>query len=295
MKWVLLFLFALSGLCEPLQVVCSTFPVYQITKNVVSDVEAIDLGLLVPASVGCEHDFVLSPSDRRRLGRADVLVINGLGLESFLKQAILRNVKVIDPSVGLELPKLPESDADRTYHGHGHGQSHTHGVNPHVLALPEFSGAYARNIATKLSEYRPESTLQFFANAQRYEQRMQQLTGALLKVSAASIPVVAPDGEWDYLLYRLGVKVVGRTPHGGENLSAAQLRTLLRILKAKEPKLILIGEEERRLRAKLQRATDASFVVLESIVAGSMDDPLDLYDTTMKRNLAAIQKVVGGN
>jgi ABC-type Zn uptake system ZnuABC Zn-binding protein ZnuA len=67
-----------------LRILASTFPIYQITRNVTRDVEGIALELMIPAALGCPHDYVLTPQDMDKLAKADLLIINGLGMEEFL-------------------------------------------------------------------------------------------------------------------------------------------------------------------------------------------------------------------
>ena len=66
------------------KVLCTTFPVYQITRNVTVGVPGIQVELMIPARLGCPHNYSLTPDDMRKIASADTLVINGLGMEEFL-------------------------------------------------------------------------------------------------------------------------------------------------------------------------------------------------------------------
>ncbi len=48
-------------------ILCSTFPVYQITRNVAQGGDPAAIRLMLPASMGCPHDYVLSPQDMQQL------------------------------------------------------------------------------------------------------------------------------------------------------------------------------------------------------------------------------------
>ena len=65
-------------------ILATTFPVYQITRNITHGVPDAEVRLILPAQAGCTHDYALTPQDMGKLVQADVLVINGLGLEAFL-------------------------------------------------------------------------------------------------------------------------------------------------------------------------------------------------------------------
>jgi len=85
-------------------VLATTFPIYQITRNVVKDRAGASVKLMLPSQLGCPHDYALTPQDMQKLTQADTLVINGLGLEEFLGAAIFKEnkeLKVIDSSKGI--------------------------------------------------------------------------------------------------------------------------------------------------------------------------------------------------
>lgn len=105
-----------------LEVLCTTFPIYQITRNVAQGRDGVNVELLLPASLGCPHHYSLTPQDMHKLARADVLVVNGLGMEEFLGAPVKKanpRVRVVDSSAGIEgiLPYVGSGD-----HAHEHGE-----------------------------------------------------------------------------------------------------------------------------------------------------------------------------
>lgn len=91
---------------EPVKnVLCTTFPIYQITRNVVQGRTKVSVDLMLPAQLGCPHDYALTPQDMRKLAKADVLVVNGLGMEEFLGAPVERanaDLVIIDSSAGIQ-------------------------------------------------------------------------------------------------------------------------------------------------------------------------------------------------
>lgn len=117
---------------EELRVLCTTFPVHQITRNVVQGREGVDVQLMLPASLGCPHHYSLTPQDMQKLARADVLVVNGLGMEEFLGAPVKKanpELVMVDTSTGI--------DGLLGYAGGGH-EGHGHGEDPY-----EWAGAFA--------------------------------------------------------------------------------------------------------------------------------------------------------
>jgi ABC-type Zn uptake system ZnuABC Zn-binding protein ZnuA len=68
-----------------LKVLTSFLPVYCFTVNVAGDLAEVE-NLLPPGAD--PHEFQFSPREMRKLNAADVIVINGLQLESWLDRVI---------------------------------------------------------------------------------------------------------------------------------------------------------------------------------------------------------------
>ena len=71
---------------EDFVVVTSFYPMYIATMNIVGDTEDVTLKSLSEPQTGCLHDFQLTPADMKVLSTADVFVINGGGIESFMEE-----------------------------------------------------------------------------------------------------------------------------------------------------------------------------------------------------------------
>src|ERR1051325_5920363 len=78
-------LFPGSAGASKLKVLTSFLPVYCFTANVAGDLAEVEN--LLPANVE-PHDYQFSRKDLQKLTRADLIVLNGLGLETWLQQAV---------------------------------------------------------------------------------------------------------------------------------------------------------------------------------------------------------------
>ena len=152
-------LWAAPGFAEGLRVLCTTFPVYQIARNVAEGRVGTVVDLLLPAGMGCPHNYALTPADMRKLARADVLLANGLGLEEFLGAPTARanrKLRVVEVAAGIGDLIALEGDGhghDCGEHGHEH---HGHGGwNPHLFASPRMSAKLALNVAGEFSKLDP--------------------------------------------------------------------------------------------------------------------------------------------
>ena len=114
----IVFLLILTLMCgaalAQTRVLATTFSVYQIVRNITQNVPDVEVQLMLPAQAGCPHDYALTPQDMSKLAQADILVLNGLGLEAFLGSPSARAQKelhAIDSSKGIS-GLLPYTDAE---------------------------------------------------------------------------------------------------------------------------------------------------------------------------------------
>lgn len=148
--------------------VATTYPVYALASAVAAGAEGVELDRLSTGQVSCLHDYTLTVSDARRLERADLLLMNGGGLEDFLESALSGlDAPVVDCSAA-----LPLLEADGHEHHHdGHEGEHEH--DPHCWMDPRLAAGMAENIAAGFSAADP-------AQAALYERNGEAVSAALL-------------------------------------------------------------------------------------------------------------------
>ena len=113
-------------------IVATTYPTYLAALAVTDGVEGVSVSRLDTGSVSCLHDYTLTVNDMKKLSRADVIVINGVGLEDFLSDALAStDALVIDCSEGIDL--LPA--AGHHDHDHEHSGEADH-FDPHYWMDP---------------------------------------------------------------------------------------------------------------------------------------------------------------
>lgn len=117
---------------EKLHILCTTYPMYLLTTDVVGGFKGaeIQVDLLVNAQTSCLHNYTLTVNDMKAIEEADVIVMNGAGLEDFMADALdASDADVIDCSEGMELlPTLEHAGHD----GHDHEEEY----DPHYWLDP---------------------------------------------------------------------------------------------------------------------------------------------------------------
>lgn len=128
----LLLCLLLLGGCTPAQpqeqvnIVATTYPAYLAALTVTDGVDGVSVSRLDTGSVSCLHDYTLTVNDMKKLSRADVIVMNGAGMEDFMADALASSdAAVIDCSEGvLLLPAAGHRDHEHHDHDHGHFDGH---------------------------------------------------------------------------------------------------------------------------------------------------------------------------
>lgn len=112
-----------------LTVVTSFYPMYIAAMNVIGDTPGVDLQNLSEPQTGCLHDYQLTPADMKLLSGADVFIVNGGGIESFLSDvaADYKNLSIVNACEGLNL--LSEEDEGEE---HAHGDAHEDAAEEHI-------------------------------------------------------------------------------------------------------------------------------------------------------------------
>ena len=163
---------------EKLQVVTSFYPIYLLAQAATEGAQELELRNMAQPQTGCLHDYELTISDMKLLEGADVLIINGGGMEGFLEQAVERypELTIVDTSAGIEL-------LEEAHHHHGEEaeaddhEGHDHEGNPHIWLSPEKAAHQVEAIAHALSELDQADAECFAANAERFREKAHVLQG----------------------------------------------------------------------------------------------------------------------
>ena len=151
-----------------LTVVCTTYPVYLFASAITEGVDGVAVERLDTGSTSCLHDYTLSMADMKKLERADVIALNGAGLEEFLEDALATSdAAVIDCSEGVELLESLSHDHDEDDHSHdGHDHGHW---DPHYWMDPANARIMAANLRNNMVLLDPNHAAEYESNAVRTE------------------------------------------------------------------------------------------------------------------------------
>lgn len=289
-------------------VLATTFPIYQIVRNVTQGWDGVKVERLLPSQMGCPHEYALTPQDMEKLAKAEILVVNGLGMEEFLGAPVKRanpEIVLIDSSAGIQdtLPYVP-SEEDEEDHEHGEGTEPGHadhhhdssGVNPHLFVSPQMRARLAINIAVGLAKADPDGEAIYLQNAKRYADAMHRLGSevAALGKRLRNNRILQPHGVFDYLARDMGLEIVGvMQPHGREP-SASEMMQLVQIVKEKRVGAIVTEPQYPDKVAKtLSKETGIPVIMLDPGASGPEDAPLDYFESVMRQNMKVLESALG--
>lgn len=97
-----------------LLVVTSFYPMYVAAENVIENVEGVTLKNLSEPQTGCLHDYQLTAADMKLLSKADVFIVNGGGIESFLSDVAesYPNLKIVQACDDIDLLEPAEESEE---------------------------------------------------------------------------------------------------------------------------------------------------------------------------------------
>ena len=278
-----------------LQVVSTFLPITLFTRAVAG--ECATVTALIPPAIG-PHDYQASPDAVTALGRADVLVKNGLGMEGFLDKLVSAaenpDLVVIDSSAGVATLESPADAEQGTTHDHGH----SHGsVNPHIWLDPLRAIQQVGTIRDGLVAVDPGCADGYRRNAEAFIAELRQLNDATAKRPFAGQTFVAFHDVAPYFAERYGLNVEFLVDVPEMNPSPADLSRVAERVRASQLQALL-SEPQEGARSFNTLATDLGIriSVFDPLETGSEDQARNTatYFEVMRRNVENLVGVFGG-
>ncbi|MFZ2958340.1 MAG: metal ABC transporter substrate-binding protein [Candidatus Ozemobacteraceae bacterium] len=264
-------------------ILCSVFPVFALAKEIASGA-SLPVELLLPADLGCPHQYSLTPGDFRRITQARVLILNGLRFEPFLErltQDVPDLPRIVCASGVFTIPSVDEPDE----------------VNAHVFTTPSGLRNMGANMASQLAILDPSQADLYKKNARRFEARLDEIEKQFteLAVKTASVPVLLTHDSLDYLAKDLHLRVLARLGGGGDGesgeVSAKRMAEVSELIRREKPAAILVdGRETPPMAATLVRETGIRLIHLPLLTSGESSPSADY----MYRNLLEIHGLLSG-
>lgn len=278
-----------SKIPEKFEIVTSIPVLYSLTANIVDGAAGVSLTNIVPPNTSL-HSFSLTPEAAKNIVEADLVVLNGLGLEKFLEKSLDGSKAVIvDTSKDVELIRFSEP----LFENAGAEKEKRVGVyDPHIWLSPKNAKIQAQNIAVAL-------ILADAKNAEIYNDNLAKLTTELDKLdlemtagfAALDIkPYIVFHDAYRYFEEHFGVKSVGFLEENvGNEPSAKYLASLIEVIEKQHVEAVFA---EPQFSPKLVETLSQDY----GLERGELNPDggevsKDGYFKLMRGNLEAFQKI----
>lgn len=217
-----------------LKVLATFFPLQDWAAAVGGD--KANVSLLVPVSIDV-HEFEPSPAAIQAISEANILVLNGAGLEPWAMDAIAAasnpHLIVVDCSKGVNLIKIPPQFqvGNRT-------------IDPHIWNDPVDAIAMVKNILAGFIQAAPSDTSYFSANVLAYENSLQVLNQEFVDLASSQLATrsfVTFHTAWGYLAQRYNLTQIPVFGPFQEEPTAADIQNVVNVIN--QNKLCYVGYE----------------------------------------------------
>ncbi len=294
-----------------LRVVATTSVLADVVRNVAG--ARADVHALIPAGTD-PHAFEARPSDLRAVVSADLVVVNGGGLEGTLLDTLADvggDVPVVAAARGIatRTPKSGEpghehaADAPVTQDGDelsdGDAPAHSDGaeVDPHYWLDPVLVEQYVATVCDALTQADPQGASFYEANAAEYIERLRGLD-AWIREQVTSVPpehrkLVTNHASHGYWADRYGFRVVGAvipSVSTGASATARELADLIATIRRERvPAIFVQVQDNPRLAQQLAADTDVTVVTdLYTHSLTGAEGPAPTYIDMMKHDTEVI-------
>ena len=274
--------------------VATTYPIYLLAREVIQGVEGVEVERLNTGSVSCLHDYTLSVDDMKKLERADVVAVNGAGLEDFMSDALAStDAAVIDCSEGVEL-------LENLSHDHAEGdEDHDHGHwDPHYWMDPENMVRVVDNLWAGLIELDPDWAQQYQTNGQSaalllsiWDDALQDLLPVTEQGGVETTGLITFHDGFQYFAKAYGLPLLAAIEEeAGSEASAKEIVEITRLVQEKDIPVIFTEVNGSDATANaIARETGCAVAQLTMLMDGPEDGTLyDDYYAGLKDNVAAI-------
>ena len=278
---------------DTLHILATTYPVYLFTTAVTEGVEGVEVTRLIQQEISCLHDYTLTVNDMKAIEAADVVLLNGVGLEEFMSDALAASdAPVIDCSEGVEL--LPALG----HEGHDHDTEY----DPHIWMDPERADQMIRNIGAGLAGVDPERAEQYTENAQPAGITLSNLKMSLREIISSDQPdlqlphrelITFHDG-FQYFAGAFDLELLKSIEEEeGSEASAAEIKEIVGLVQAYDLPAIFTEKNGSDATAQaISRETGCAVEQLDLIMSGD-GQGLDPYLASLRENVETIINAMG--
>ena len=261
-------------------IAASFYPMYIFALNIAKDVPGVEVIDVTKPTTGCLHDYAITSNDMKTLSDAQVFIINGAGMESFMNKVTsqLPNLKIIDSSKGIKIIK-------------GTGDT---GDNPHLWVSISNAIMQVKNIGDQLEAIDSKNAKLYKKNTEIYVLRLEAERDKMHKAldGLKNRDIVTFHEAFPYFAKEFNLNIAGvveREP--GSQPSPKELQESIDMVKKLKVKAIFVEPQYPKTTADtIANETGAKVYTLDPAVTGPLKE--DAYINIMDNNLKTLEEAL---
>lgn len=288
--WLLLALLPSASVwARPVTVVAANMILADLVREVGGD--AVEVACLARAGADL-HDFEPQAADVRMLAGADLVVLNGLGLEPWIAK-LVRNSgfrgTVVEACEGVDVITNHRSDTV------ANDRAHDHGADPHAWHEPASARIYVRNIRVALTAAAPDSAERFASGEAQFLAKLDRID-AWARTAFAALPpgsrrFVTSHDSLAYLGRAYGIEIVSLSGiSASSEPSAKRVAEIIDLIRSSGVRAVFVASADNP--ALMRRiAADTGVRIGGSLLTDGLDAPstgADNYLGMLEQNLRRI-------
>lgn len=314
---------------DDILVMTSCNPVYIATLNVLDGVDGYRVENLSQPTTGCLHDYTLTTEDMKKLSKADMLIVNGGGMEGYLEDVMeaYPNLQIVDTYediehsngfIGMDTYLIKEEEKEHDHEeekeslplegkvaaeltdevsnevSDEHEHHHDHGANSHIWMDDRLFKCQVTSIANALMEpNRNREETPISKNFLEYSNKLEnEIDKQGLDKTLAGSNVAILHEAFAYTAQSLGANVVATMDLDEERqVSAGEVSEFLDAIRDNNVAIVFAEYDYGKSMGDLiEEQTDAKVVYLETLVHGSYD--ASSYITVQNSNFSKIRDIL---
>ncbi len=296
---------------EELLIVTSFYPMYVATLNIAGECQGVQVENLSEPQTGCLHDYQLTPQDMILLSEADIFVVNGGGIESFLTDVAAEYPELVIINAGQEIfaedyanaesetekhlheEELHEETED-THETHSH-EGHNHGENAHVwMSIPHYMEQIV-TIRDGLITADASHATAYEQAAEAYLEEVEKLRQEAeeLKTVAEGQSIILFHEAFEFVAEDYDMQVAGELNLDEERqVSAGEIADILNAIKTKKIEILLAEDlYGKDMGDTIEEESDCKVYYLDTLVRG--DGSKDSWLVGMRQNIEILKGALG--
>jgi zinc transport system substrate-binding protein len=271
-----------GGAHKGIKIVTSFYPMYISTINIAKDIPDVTVINMTGPQTGCLHDYSLKTGDLKIIEDADIFIINGAGMESFINKVIQQqpDLKIVDASKGIKLLKDEANGMN----------------NPHIWVSVSGAIRQVGNIGEQLAMFDTRNAIAYRRNTDVYTKKLKALREEMHKeldiVKDRNIITFHEAFPYFAQEFNLNIKAVIEHEPGSDPGPGELTNTIDMINRFDVMTLFTEPQYSSKTAEVISRETGAKVYVLDPVVTGEADGDTDAYIKKMKTNMKTLKEAL---